>query len=1211
MLRMDIDEEKMEAPSSAKLHAALFFAYIGDFSEARMLAEECDDFYVDSYLSAKAVRGWIDLLARRDIGMLDVEKHFPDLIKKDKNHALWYRTGLATFYKFQGNYQKCIKILNAMIVSHSDFIPGLTMKAEVLIEQNNWHEASEMIRRVLDGKDAQNIDALILNALYYAVNKSNVREIEAALSGLVTVVLALEPYNHELLHKLAKTFACLSGGNAKLIDKCLELVKKSTALSVFDSHYLTTEAYLLILKEDYKRAEETYNTALEYDESNLDANKGLIKCLLMQRNYEEASINLESLNEIQETLDDSLGNHAELIYLNALYQWYGRKRKEKALQLLDKAVKVFRKETSGLRMDFSFFSKFNAQFLLEVAREFEQHCPSEPRESTDPPNPIVNKCKETLELLTSKVPGSIEAQLMYAKIKYLNREFEEAQLIVDKCLDLNKDFSEAFLLSAQIAYAQKNFAGAKMAIERALSSNFAVKVWPEYNLLSARVYSAKGDQALALRTLEHALKLANTTDSKPVSDYIRASIYIELSQVHASQNHVSESNQLISDALDIFADTDQEGRIHIAHANIAAQRGDVDVAIRILERISADDKNYVKSISEMANIHLKFRHDKAAFAECYEKLIANSPESVQSYLFMGDAYLSIQEPLKAIETLKKALKLDDNNAEIMSKIGRALVTTHNYDDAIRYYENATSANPTHTDLHYDLAHLFMKLRRFEEAERVLSKVMTQLQVNPNDFTTTNKLVRALFLLSEIHEKNKNHQAAVEALLKAKSVQQQLLRSFPSEEERKPHAIVASNISHRIAQLHKSDQVKMTEYLTEAANFYKTEDVLLALAEVHLNKQDLETAEKHCLQLLTNNPSNERATMMLADIMFRKNKFEEAIQYFEKLLHSNATNFTVLSQLIHLLQRAGKVYEVEKFLKKASKQVKGANDAGLHYCKGLFQRYSNNPREALKELNLSRNSPEWGEHAIVNMIEIWLQEVIHFEDPSKTASTSELGEKHTEIIHAAEQLIQQLNCRIIPETRKTVLEGYILLAKRTKNEVNQALQIFLNLMREDQEVVPGLVGLCTGLLIQKQQPKARGHLKRLEKQSYSQKFADDFEKGWIMLANIYIASGKYSNTQPLLERALLYNKSCAKAWELMGLIFEKEQAYQDASECYSNAWKLANEKDCVVGYKLAFNYMKAKKHVAAIDICHKVLAVDPSYPRIEKEILVKAREMIRP
>jgi tetratricopeptide repeat protein 21B len=89
--------------------------------------------------------------------------------------------------------------------------------------------------------------------------------------------------------------------------------------------------------------------------------------------------------------------------------------------------------------------------------------------------------------------------------------------------------------------------------------------------------------------------------------------------------------------------------------------------------------------------------------------------------------------------------------------------------------------------------------------------------------------------------------------------------------------------------------------------------------------------------------------------------------------------------------------------------------------------------------------------------------------------------------------------------------------------------------------------------------------------------------------------------------------------------EKEQCYRDASTNYERAWSMTREASPAIGFKLAFNYLKAERFVEAINVCHKgllaptlassrpfpVLAVDESYPRIRKEILDKARGSLRP
>lgn len=79
---------------------------------------------------------------------------------------------------------------------------------------------------------------------------------------------------------------------------------------------------------------------------------------------------------------------------------------------------------------------------------------------------------------------------------------------------------------------------------------------------------------------------------------------------------------------------------------------------------------------------------------------------------------------------------------------------------------------------------------------------------------------------------------------------------------------------------------------------------------------------------------------------------------------------------------------------------------------------------------------------------------------------------------------------------------------------------------------------------------------------------------------------------------------------MGLIKEKEQSYVDAAEHYEKAHKLTNEKSPSIAFRLAFNYMKAKRFIDCINISKKILEYFPNYPKIEKEILQKARMSLR-
>jgi len=48
----------------------------------------------------------------------------------------------------------------------------------------------------------------------------------------------------------------------------------------------------------------------------------------------------------------------------------------------------------------------------------------------------------------------------------------------------------------------------------------------------------------------------------------------------------------------------------------------------------------------------------------------------------------------------------------------------------------------------------------------------------------------------------------------------------------------------------------------------------------------------------------------------------------------------------------------------------------------------------------------------------------------------------------------------------------------------------------------------------------------------------------------------------------------------------------------------------VGYRLGFNYLKAKRYVEAINVCNAVLEKSPDYPKLRKDVLEKAWQSLR-
>lgn len=59
---------------------------------------------------------------------------------------------------------------------------------------------------------------------------------------------------------------------------------------------------------------------------------------------------------------------------------------------------------------------------------------------------------------------------------------------------------------------------------------------------------------------------------------------------------------------------------------------------------------------------------------------------------------------------------------------------------------------------------------------------------------------------------------------------------------------------------------------------------------------------------------------------------------------------------------------------------------------------------------------------------------------------------------------------------------------------------------------------------KQVPKARTQLKRLAKAPWALGEAEDLEKSWLLLADLYCQGGKFDLASELLRRCIQYNKA---------------------------------------------------------------------------------------
>jgi tetratricopeptide (TPR) repeat protein len=83
------------------------------------------------------------------------------------------------------------------------------------------------------------------------------------------------------------------------------------------------------------------------------------------------------------------------------------------------------------------------------------------------------------------------------------------------------------------------------------------------------------------------------------------------------------------------------------------------------------------------------------------------------------------------------------------EVGRALVMTHDYNRAVKYYETRLQEDPKLLDLRNDLAELYLKLKVFDQSKRVLIDGLKYLNSQPNDLDNKIRNVSFLIQMSKV------------------------------------------------------------------------------------------------------------------------------------------------------------------------------------------------------------------------------------------------------------------------------------------------------------------------------------------------------------------------------------------------------------------------------------------------------------------------------
>ncbi|XP_061443855.1 tetratricopeptide repeat protein 21A [Rhineura floridana] len=1220
-LETKLKETRKTAGSNALYYAGMFLWLMNRNDKAKE--------YVDKMLKVSngareglVLKGWIYVTCDKAHAVKKSIKYLDEGIQD--NTDIFGMMGKAKYFMVQQNYSGALEIVSQLVVTFPFFTPALVIKMRLHLALQDWEQTVEESKRILS-KDPNDIDGLqymVINHLTMTGNKVLALQM---LREFIDALELKEPQRSELHLQKMFVISRLCGKNQDILREVYEFIKDSGGNVISsDAHYANELGYLLILQGNWKEASMWYRKASELDENTADSLTGVIWCQVLGGKLEEAEQQLEFLKEVQQ----SIGKSSVLAYLQAVIASRKNKNEQAACAFLNEAAELHFSALHGLPLSIEYYEKLNPMFLIEIVKEYLIFCPKQPRLPGQVLSSLLKQATIILNPLVKATPGMIEPLFLMAQVKYLSGELETAQGTLQRCLELDPTSTDANLLMAQIHLSQGNIKECVHSLEIGVSYNFQLRDSPWYHFIKARALNKAGEYPEAIKVLKMLISLPQMKGETKkgqgscITMSEQVSIYLELAEALRLNGELHEATKIMQDAINEFNGTSEEIRVTVANVDLALSKGEVDLALTMLRNITPNQPYYTEVKEKMAQIYLQVRKDKRLYIGCYCELCENMP-SPHTSLLLGDAYMNIQEPEKALEVYEAAQKKNPLDATVARKIGKAFVYTHQYNKAINYYEVALKMSEQDFLCH-DLADLLLKLKKFGKAEKVLNQALDHDPVD--DLPSMKKDVKNLMLLAKIYETTKRGEVVLETLNMAYDVQQRILKRVRVEQPEliPPQKQVLLMICVQFAEFYRAEKEyeKALKYYTEALSCVPSDSkIMLELAQLYLMQEDTDQCEHYCTLLLQDDDSSEIGTMMMANLMFRKEEYEEAISLYRNVLEKNPDNFSVMESLIDLLRRSGKLDEATPFFELAKKKSSRTPlEPGYNYCMGLYCWHMMQPNQALKFFNKARKDSEWGQKALSHMIQICLnpdndiigRDTLGNQNTMDTSNLKEKRESEQHGIRTAEKLLKEF----YPHSQEgqnqvEMLQSYCLMATRETHNVEKALKVFTEMCQNERDSVSAILAMSQAYMLLKNSLKARIQLKRLMKAKWTLTEAEDLERCWVLLADIYAATGKFDYATELAKRSLRHNKSCCKAYECLGYIAEKENAYKDAAANYELAWKYSHQANPAVGFKLAFNYLKDKRYVEAIDVCHDVLKACPDYPKIREEILEKAQTAIKP
>jgi len=573
------------------------------------------------------------------------------------------------------------------------------------------------------------------------------------------------------------------------MEDALEAFDRAITLSPDDKKYWKNRGRVLQELGRMEEAAKSYEKALELDESDDDAWHRLAQCCLQLGEWErglyavEKALALrdetdyaltkadllratgkpEAAAEVLEKLAETRKDHTIHHRLATVYMEMGEHAK--ALAAIERAISQ-EKSVEYLRLKKDICKALGDHACVaKTGREIIALDPKDRDTYRDIREALValGKIESAITLAKREAEIFPEDVQVLRDLKELYRKkqsYADLYSVAKKIAEKEPDDADNYLDMAEALIALKRRENVRELLERAASLGESKRLY----VLYGRYYELEGDYERAAKNYEKALKYESVPRLylKIAECYRRAGLLETALETVERGLEVEETPYLLREKAMILYEMgeydealetaqrieEKDPEIQIAIGHILLAKGDTEGAIENF-RAAYEATNSVEALLGLGEAYEKTGELKKA-ALVYKKAVETEPHSFEALRRLGRVLIALQRFRDAVEMLRRALLIKDDDADVWLNLGTAYEHLGMSEKAMECYEKAAGIDKKNEQAWCMKGLLNKKMGNYKEAERDLKKA---LKLNP-DLTAAKealKEVREMIKAQKVEE----------------------------------------------------------------------------------------------------------------------------------------------------------------------------------------------------------------------------------------------------------------------------------------------------------------------------------------------------------------------------------------------------------------------------------------------------------------------------